>query len=258
VKKIARIVDRLACILPFEPALYRGLDIDAEYVGNPLTDEAVVERDRETFLRAVGLDPDRPVVGLFPGSRHTELRYNFSTILAAAELIRTRLPQVQFLLPVAPTLGRENLLAHLGNSNLPVLLSDENIYDLAHACNAVIAVSGTVTLQTALVGTPMAIFYRVAPLTYAIGRRLIKVPYIGLANIVAESMVVPEFIQDQATPEAISAEILHLLTDADYDRQVRSGLQQVRARIGPPGCARRVAEMASEMSRGIVRKEKTT
>jgi lipid-A-disaccharide synthase len=256
VKKIARVVDRLACILPFEPALYQGLDLDVEYVGNPLTDEAVVRRDRETFLRAAGLDPALPVVGLFPGSRHSELRYNFSTIVAAAEIIRARLPQTQFLLPVATSLGRETLLRHLADSNLPVHLSDENIYDLAHACNAVIAVSGTVTLQTALVGTPMVIFYRVAKPTYAIGRFLVNVPFIGLANIVAERKVVPEFIQDEATPQAISAEILHLLSDPAYDHAVRAGLQQVRDRIGPPGCARRVASMAVEMSRGIVRKEK--
>jgi len=249
VKKIARIVDRLAAIFPFEPDFYRGHDIQVEYVGNPLLDEVHISCERAGFLKEHGLDPDRPVVGLFPGSRRNELRYNLDTILEAAELIRQRKPETIFLLPVASSLDPEFFRIRLAGRDLPVTLVQEDIYDTAHACDAVITVSGTVTLQTALVGTPMAILYKMAPLTYAIGKRLVKVPHIGLANIVAGRGVVREFIQDQASRETIADEILHILDDADYRQGIRRGLALVREKMGEAGCSLRVARLASEMSR---------
>lgn len=255
VKKIARVVDRLAAIFPFEPAFYQGLDIEVEYVGNPLLDEAKVECGRDEFRRRNGIDPARPLVGLFPGSRRNELKYNFDTILGAAELIHRHHPQVSFLLPVAPSLNREEIARRLTGSPLPVTLVQDSIYDVANACDAVLSVSGTVTLQIALVGTPMAILYRMAPLTYAVGRRLVKVPYIGLANIVAGEGVVREFIQDEASAENLAAEIVRILDEPEYERRIRQGLSRVRERMGEPGCSTRVARMASVMSRGTLNKD---
>jgi lipid-A-disaccharide synthase len=255
VKKIAGVVDRLAAIFPFEPDFYKDQDIEVEYVGNPLLDEVHVSRSRADFLGGYGLDPDRPVVGLFPGSRKNELKYNFDTILGAAELIRRQKTEVNFLLPVASSLDPEIFQARLAELTLPITLVQENIYDAANACDAVITVSGTVTLQTALVGTPMAILYKMAPLTYAIGKRLVKVDHIGLANIVAGDGVVREFIQEEATAEAVAAEILRIVDDAEYGRLIRHGLSRIRERMGEGGCSRRVARMASEMSRGILHKE---
>jgi len=255
VRKIARVVDRLAAIFPFEPAFYAGQDIEVEYVGNPLLDEFRIDRTRDAFLRQYGIDPSVPVVGLFPGSRRNELRYMFETIMDAAELIRARIPRVHFLLPVAPSVAAEDLRQRMAGRDLPLTMVQESIYDTANACDAVLSVSGTVTLQTALAGTPMAILYKMAPLTYAIGRRLVKVPHICLANIVAERGVVREFIQEAATPAALAEEMGRLLEDAEYALEVRRGLEQVRARMGEPGCSARVAGMASEMSRGIIRRE---
>jgi lipid-A-disaccharide synthase len=183
------------------------------------------------------------VVGIFPGSRRNELRYNFDVMLDAAQRIREARPEVAFLLPVAPTLNRHEFEAALAGRVLPVTLVAGNIYNAANACDAILAVSGTVTLQIALVGTPMAIVYRMAPLTYAIGKRLVKVPHIGLANIVAGEGVVREFIQEGATAETLAAEITKILGDADYSRQVRQGLARVRERLGEPGCSQRVARM---------------
>lgn len=257
VHKIARIVDRLAAIFPFEPEFYQGLDIEVEYVGNPLLDEARVERNRDDFLHDLRLDPARPVVGLFPGSRRNELDYNFATIVATAVQIKARIPDVQFLLPVAASLQESAIRERLHGTALDVVFCEESIYDTANACDAIITVSGTVTLQIALVGTPMAILYKMSPLTFAIGRRLVKVPHIGLANIVAGQSVVREFIQDQANPKNISDEIVRILEDRDYSRGIRDGLGNVRQRMGEPGCSARVAQMASEMSRGIIRREQS-
>ncbi|WP_432821004.1 lipid-A-disaccharide synthase [Trichloromonas sp.] len=254
VKKIARVVDRLAAILPFEPEFYRGLDIEVEYVGNPLLDEAVVEQSRETLRNKYEVAGAGPVIGLFPGSRRNELRYNFDTILWTAELVLREEPQARFLLPVASSLCLKTFEDRLSGSGLPVVPVEDSIYDVANACDAVLCVSGTVTLQTALVGTPMAILYKMAPLTYEIGRRLVRVPFIGLVNIVAGEGVVKEFVQHEASEENLSRELLRMVRDSEYASGIRAKLSRVREKMGEPGCSSRVAEMASEMSRGIVRR----
>lgn len=247
--RIAQVVDRLAVILPFEPAIYEGLDIEVEYVGNPLLDDIPDIRDRKEYLEEKNIDPASPVVGLFPGSRQNEIRYNLDTIIEAAGTIYESRPETCFLLPLAPSLDRTLVASQIGQSSVPITMVDDNIYDIANACDAVIAVSGTVTLQIALTGTPMVIIYKVSPITFSIAKRLIDVPHLGLVNIVAGSGVVRELIQDQATPPAIAEEILRILDDSGYRNKIREGLSLVREKMGEPGCSLRVARMASEMSR---------
>ncbi len=249
VKSIARDVDHLAVIFPFEPELYRGLDLTVSYVGNPLLDEVQRTRGREEFLSTCGLNPAAPTVGLFPGSRRSEIRHCFATLLETARRLHRERPDLQFLLPLAPSLDRALLAGPIAASGLPMTLVEENIYDLAGACDAVLCVSGTVTLQVALAGTPMAIIYRGAALTVAVGRRLVKIPNFGLPNIVAGREVAREFLQEQATPENLAAEILRLLEDGDYRRQAQAGLAEVRERLGAAGCSERVARIASAMAR---------
>ena len=249
VKKIARVVDRLAVIFPFEPAYYADEDLEVEYVGHPLLDEILVTKQRDDCLQALGLDSTQPVVGLFPGSRNSELKYNLSTILEAAERVAEQIPEAQFLLPVAPSFDLENMRLLLENCALPILLVRESVYDVANACDAVLTVSGTVTLQIALVGTPMAILYKTAPLNYAIGKRFINLTHIGLPNIVAGREIVREFIQHQASAELLADEIIKILTDTEYQGTLRQGLAQVRHHMGDAGCSQRVAQMVSELSR---------
>ncbi|MDY0262062.1 lipid-A-disaccharide synthase [Syntrophotalea acetylenica] len=257
VRRIAAVVDRLAAIFPFEPELYKGLDIDVEYVGHPLLDAFEISSERCSYLRALGLDPDRPVIGLFPGSRKNELKYIATTILQSAVFLRRSFPDAQFLLPVASSFRRQDMQDLVAPFGLPVTLTDGSIYDTIKACDAIITVSGTVTLQIALVGTPMAIVYKMAPLSYAIGKRLIRVPFIGLANIVAGRGVVKEFIQQQATPDQIAREIEAILTNPDYNDAMRAGLAAIQHRMGEGGCAARVARMVSELSRKSTAKERS-
>ncbi|WP_429884927.1 lipid-A-disaccharide synthase [Geoalkalibacter halelectricus] len=254
VKTIAQRVDRLAAIFPFEPQLYAGLDIDVEYVGHPLVADLKLTTERDDYLLRHGLDPERPVVGLFPGSRRSELKYIFDTIADTARLLRQQRPQVQFLLPVASSLKHSNFHERLLGTGLEIKMVRDNIYDTARACDAVVSVSGTVTLQIALVETPLAIIYQMNPITYAIGKRLVKVPHIGLVNIVAGKSVVREFIQQDATPEAIGAEVLRMLDDQAYRARIKDDLREVRHLLGEGGCSEKVARMASEMSRGQVRR----
>ncbi len=250
VKKIAAVVDKLAAIFPFEPEFYKGLPIDVRYVGHPLLDEFKQPMSRDSYLAGLGIAPDTSVVGLFPGSRRSELKFNLETIIQAAQKLQESLPQVQFLVPMASNLDPRLLRDPFEASALPVHLVDNRIYDVAGACDAVLSVSGTVTLQTALAGTPMAIIYKMSPVTYAIGKRLVKVDHIGLANIVAGKSVVREFIQQDASPEALSQELHRLITDQDYSDAIRRELSLIQEKMGDSGCSERVARMALEMVRG--------
>ena len=249
VKKIAAVVDSLAAIFPFEPAFYDGQDILVKYVGHPLLDEFEEAGNCQNLRPRLQISQDKKVVGLFPGSRHNELRYMLDTLVESAQLIFDKEPEVHFLVPVANTLSRADIQSRFP-TELPVSFiesDDATIYDVASSCDTILTVSGTVTLQIALVGTPMAIFYKVSPLTYAIGKRLIKVDHAGLANIVAEDRIVPEFIQDMATPQNLADEALRVLNDSRYANNMRSALEQVHTKLGAPGCSARVAEMLLQL-----------
>jgi len=247
IRLLAERVDRLACIFPFEPGLFAGTGLDARYVGNPLLDEYEPGRPRQEYLTAVGLDPGQPVVGLFPGSRRSEIRHIFDTIVQTARRLHDGHGIRQFLLPVAPSLDAARLQERIDAGELPVRLVTGDIYEIAAACDAVLCVSGTVTLQVALAGTPMAVIYRTSPLSYAVARRLVRIPHFSLVNIVGGREIVREFLQEQAEPAALATEIHRLLTDDAVRRTMQADLAALRERLGRPGCSRRVAVMAKEL-----------
>lgn len=246
-RTIAGRVDRLALIFPFEPEIYAPYQVRTEYVGNPLLDEFSARPQGLDIRQQLDISAQVKIVGIFPGSRQSELTYIFATLVAAAKRIHEEDQLVEFVMPVAPSLRRSELESRLADIRLPIHLVEDDIYAVAAACQAVLTVSGTVTLQLALVGTPMAIVYKVAPLSYVIGRRLIKIPYAGLPNIIAGREIVREFIQDDSDPEALKAEMLRLLNDPPYVQQVRDDLALVRKRLGAPGCSGRVADMVADM-----------
>lgn len=248
VRKIANVVDRLAAIFPFEPDLYRGLNIEVTYVGHPLLDEVREPCDKDEFLESLNVPLEKKIVGLFPGSRRSEIDYMLDTLLEAGKEILREEPDTHFLVPLASTLKREELQQKLDSSGLPASLVSAEVYDTINACDAILSVSGTVTLQIAMVGTPLAIFYKMAPLTYLIGRMLVKVDHIGLANIVAGKQVAKEFIQEEASPESLAEEIVSILRDSSYRKSLKTGLAEVQEKMGTPGCSVRVAEMLSELT----------
>ena len=249
VRKIARVVDSLAAIFPFEPAYYDNLDIRVKYVGHPLLDEFAAHTTHVDLRERLHIPPTKKLVGLFPGSRRNELHYMLETLVAAAGLILEDRPDTHFLVPIAVTLSQEEIKAKFPQ-NMPVSFieaGDASIYDVAGSCDAILTVSGTVTLQVALVGTPMAILYKMSPFSFAIARRLIRVAHIGLPNIVAGEQIIPEFIQEQATPQALADEVLHLLNDSGYADSMKDALLRVQVGLGAPGCSGRVAEMLFDM-----------
>jgi lipid-A-disaccharide synthase len=194
-----------------------------------------------------GLDPARKTVGLFPGSRKGEIINLSATILEAATLLKKHFPDLQFVLPLASSLTTTDIAPFLEASNLEIRVIEGRVYDVMQVCDAIITVSGTVTLEAALMGAPMVIIYRVSPLTYAVAKRLIKVEHIGICNIVAGERVVRELIQDDAEPAWITAEIARILTDNDYAQEMRAKLAGIRAKLGSGGGSARVAGVVLEM-----------
>ncbi len=247
VKKMARIVDHMAVLFPFEVPLYERAGVPVTFVGHPLLDIVAPTMTRDEAFLHFGVDPSRSVVGLFPGSRRSELKNLFQTILDSARLLKKRYPKLQFVLPLAPSFKREDLAQSIQAAGLEVTIIQGLTYDVMQLCDAVITVSGTVTLELALMTVPMVIIYRVSPVTYAIGRRLVKIDHAGICNIVAGERLVKELMQDEAQPAAIAAEIGAILDDSAYREAIRLKLAGVKGKLGSGGCSARLAKVAVEM-----------
>lgn len=251
VKTIKKRVDRLAVILPFEKKFYRERGMEVEYVGHPLMDTVRAAVPREDFLQSLGLPPESTVIGILPGSRRREIAGMLPLFLAAAQLLQKQLVKPVFLLPLAPTLSEEDLLANgLAEAGVEVRVIRENRYELMAACDAVMAASGTVSLELAILDVPMVISYRVSPLTYFLGRRLIKVKYASLVNLVAGREVVAELLQDEAVPEKIAGAVARLVLNRTERARLLTGLAEVRERLGGAGASSRAARLALALAQG--------
>jgi lipid-A-disaccharide synthase len=244
-RQLARDTDRLAVILPFEEAMFREAGGHAIFVGHPLADRPAAAVARDTFLRALELDPSAPVLALFPGSRAQEVARQVDVFVAAAQLVREQLPDVQPVMATSPAVP----VAFYAEVPFPRTADGGSL--LLHS-RAALVKSGTSTLQAALAGTPLVVTYRVHPLTYFMARRLVRVPHVGLVNLVAGERIAPELLQAEATPERLAASLLPLLDPASEERRAAvAGLQRVQALLAPDqgsrGAAERVAELAAEL-----------
>jgi lipid-A-disaccharide synthase len=244
VKAIAACVDHIAVIFPFEVPLYEKVGVPVTFVGHPLLDMVDVKLNHDDAAVSFGLDPAQKIVGLFPGSRRSEIERILPTILESAKCLQRQFPDVQFVLPMASTLQEGDILPQLTASGIPAIITRERIHDLIRACDAIISVSGTVTLEIALIGTPMVIIYKLAPFTYLLAKRLVKVEHIGLCNIVAGEAVVKELIQHEASPAGISAEIEKILGNVLYANEIKQKLSAVRSQLKRGGASANVARLA--------------
>lgn len=246
-KKIARLVDHAAVILPFEAPFFERVGLPVSFVGHPLLEMATPTMAKDAAQLEFGLDPQRRTVGLFPGSRLREISSLLPAMLESALILKERFPDLQFILPIANSVDSELVSEKISASGLSIKVVEEKNYDVMQTCDAIIAASGTVTMEIALFGVPMVIIYKTAPLTFAIGMKLLNVDHVGICNIVAGERVVPELLQDDAEPIKIAAEISKFFNNPDYNRSVVEKLLKVREKLGEPGAALRVAELAFKM-----------
>lgn len=248
VGKIAELVDKMLVVFPFEVAIYKAAGVDVEYVGHPLSDAVVCQLTKQEARAALGVDTQGPVISILPGSRTGEVRRLLATMLTAAEQIQKRLVEKPvFLLPAAGSIDDRVLAGFLKETFADVRVVRGAMYTALRASDAAIVASGTATLETALIGTPMAIVYKMASLSYGIARLLVDVEFVGLPNIVAGRKVVPELIQDKATPESISSEIIDFIIDAGRTERVMQGYAEIKERLGAGGAADKAARAIFEL-----------
>lgn len=241
VRRIKRLVDRMLCILPFEEEFYRSRGVPARYVGNPLLDIARPALSREAFARKHGLSASQPLVGLLPGSRHQEVERILPAMLGACRMLKDKQPSVQFALGLAPNIGEEGILNQAQRHGISPAIVTEESYDLMAHSDLVLAASGTATLECGIIGTPLIVIYKTSWLSYLLGRMLVRVPFIGLVNLVAGKQVVPEFIQHEARPGAIFLMAQMLMSPGRPREAVKSELAKIPALLGQPGAAGRAA-----------------
>jgi lipid-A-disaccharide synthase len=233
------------CIFPFEQEWYRARGVAADFIGHPLVGEVGPTRTREQFAADHGLDPARPIVAILPGSRPGEFRQHLPRILPACASVGPS-RGAQFVLALAPGISAAEIAPYL-RTDFPLKVVEGATYDAVAAADLAIVSSGTATVETALLGTPMIVVYRVAPFTAAIARRLVRTPMFAMVNLIAGRRVVPELIQDDLTPERLSMETARLLdSPAERDR-MRADLAEVRAKLGAPGAIDRAADIIAAM-----------
>ena len=247
IKNFINTVDMMAVIFPFEVTYYEKAGIPVRYVGHPLANKVKASASKQALQTQFKLNPETPTIALLPGSRRSEIKKILPILLETAQLITAKHSGAQFLLPLANPNFKQYVVELSSQYQCDIRILDGRAYDATYCSDAACVASGTATLEVALLQTPMAIVYQVSALSYAILRRLIKVPYVGLANIIAGDLVAPEFIQDKADPNQIAAEIIRLLEDQDYCQLRKNALQQVSAKIGDSDGIAGISDLALEM-----------
>ena len=247
VYKMAKIVDHMAVILPFEKKLYEDADVPVTFTGHPLTSDVVIDKTKQQARTQLQID-DVTTLGLFPGSRSGEIKRVLPILLETAKLIKKEKPDIQFVLPVASTVKEEDLLPYQALlTELPVRTTREPFYDVIQACDVILTASGTAILEIGLLEVPMVIVYKIAALSHFILKFLVSVKHLGLVNIIPGKEIVKEFIQQNAKPKDISKEALRLLNDKKYYDTMQHELSLIRAQLGGGDGAKNVATLAYTM-----------
>lgn len=241
IHKIGRLIDHMAVIFKFEQKYYEDANIPVSFVGHPLVDKVKTNGDRHQARARLGISPEAKVVGLFPGSRRSEVSRLLPVLFDTAAQMHRQDPDIEFLLPVASSLDSEAISRQVKDSGLDILVTSEDIYDAISSCNAIATCSGTVTLEIALLEIPMCILCKISRFSYSIMSRLVTIPHIGLANIVAGKAVVKEFFQNDVNAQTLSHELFELIDNQPYREQVISGLEKVRENLGEGDSARNMA-----------------
>jgi lipid-A-disaccharide synthase len=245
VRVVKRLVQRMVVIFPFEEKIYRDAGVLVDFVGHPLVDTVRPRMTRAEFAAQHGLDASRPIVTILPGSRPNEIAQNYARMVAACERL-VQPGNVQFVHAVAHGLGPE-LLARHAKASVKIVRVQDATYDALAAADCAIVASGTATVEAALLNTPMVVVYRVAPVTASILRHMVRTPFIGMVNLIGGKLVCPELIQDDFTPAAVEKEGRRILESTDARDEMKAGLAEVRAKLGPGGAIERAADIFARM-----------
>jgi lipid-A-disaccharide synthase len=229
IKIIRKYVDKVAVIFPFEVEFYKKFNIPVAFVGHPLVNKVHPTMSAIEAKQKFNLNPQYKTIGLFPGSRKGEIKRLLPIILKSALLIKSRFPSTQFILPLASSLTKNDLTPHL-KTNLGIKIIEQQHYDAMNICDGIITKSGTSTLEIALIGIPMVIIYKIWPPYFPI-KAILKIPYIGMCNIVAGKEIVKELLQQNANPTNISTEITHILTDNKYRDDMINELHKIKNKL---------------------------
>jgi lipid-A-disaccharide synthase len=246
VNLVRRRFERGLCIFPFEVDFYRQHGVKVDWIGHPLVDQVHASLSRAEFAHRNNLDAAKPIIALLPGSRPGELAQHMPVLIEAAAQLHAAAPDRQFVLALASGLAPSHIEPYL-RPNTPIRIVPADTYNVLAAADVAIVSSGTATVETALIGVPMVVVYRVAPVTAAIARRLIRTPYFAMVNLIAGKQIVPELIQDNLTPQNVVQEVERLLNSPQAQDEMRRELAVVRERLGPPGAIDRAADIIASM-----------
>jgi len=245
VRIVKRRVARMVVIFPFEEKIYRDAGVPVDFVGHPLVDVVKPTMTRAEFIARHNLDPGRPIVTILPGSRPNEIAQNYPRVIQACERL-AKSANVQFVHAKAPGLSAE-FFARYAQPTIEIRRVEGATYDALAAADCAIVASGTATIEAALLGTPMVVIYRVTPTSAFILRRMVRTPFFSMVNLIAGRRVVPELIQDDFTPAAVESEVRRLLDPPAARDEMKSGLAEVRAKLGPGGAIERAADIFARM-----------
>ncbi|MGZ3537597.1 MAG: lipid-A-disaccharide synthase [Thermodesulfobacteriota bacterium] len=243
IELIARLVKKMIVLFPFEVSLYEAAGVDVEWVGHPLLDTVRPALSKEKAFQQLGLDPKRRTIGLLPGSRMHEVERLLPPLLASADVLQREIPDLQFVIPLAPGIPKTILSPWMKNISVLVKVVEGFTYDAMNLSELLIVASGTATLEGAILGKPMVIIYKVSLPSYWIARALIRVDHIGLVNLVAEKEIAPELIQKDVNPRRIADEAFRILRDPILSRKMVESMGEVRQKLGEPGAAQRAAHI---------------
>ncbi len=239
VKVLRRDVTRMLVILPFEEEFYKNHGVEVEYVGHPLVETVRATGTREEFLSRHSLDSNKRLIALLPGSRRKEIHYHLPLLLDAAKRLKSQIPNLAFVLPLASTVDRSQVEAAVGDRSVKII--EQDTYDAVGFSEIAVVASGTATVEAALLGTPMVIIYRASEVNWRVIRPMIHLDTFGMVNLVAGRRIVPELIQRDATGERIASEVRAILDDEERIRQMKADLEEVREKLRGPGGAERAA-----------------
>jgi len=247
-KRVARTLERVIAIFPFEAEIYRECGAKVSFVGHPLLDIVRPSMSKEESFRKFGLDSDGFIIGLLPGSREQEISNLLPLMLSTSGKVSKKLKNVQFLLALSSSIFKDKIMEMINKSEVTVKIVADGVYDVMNISHLLITSSGTATLEASCLGTPMIIVYKTFLSTYLIGKILVKLPYIGLPNILANKMIVPELLQFQAKPDRLSNLVLELLNHPQKLEKMRIELKKVVKKLGEPGALNRAAEVVLEVA----------